>query len=101
MQAISQGLLTIKANLLRACKTDDVPVVAWQMVCGSPAMEKTRIIKFDRGVLTVAVVDAQWVPVLEQFTDQYLLALNKIFSGQVRVRDVRGRRRPPEGWLKD
>jgi predicted nucleic acid-binding Zn ribbon protein len=78
------GLDGIVAKSLRQLPTAETPVIAWPIVCGSAVSERTRVIGFRDGVLTVQVADAGWKSELQRLAAQYVAAINRYATEGVR-----------------
>src|SRR5215469_14285714 len=81
VEPIAPTLDRVIARSLR--KSDQAPIAAWPLACGSTVAERTNAIDFVRGVLWVEVPDAGWRTELRRFTTQYLVAINRYVGSSV------------------
>ena len=75
VEAIASTLEKLVARTLR--RTDDAPILAWPVACGSAVAGRSRAISFDSGLLVVEVPDAGWRAELRHLAPQYVAAINK------------------------
>src|SRR5919201_1407215 len=89
MRPIRSDLEKIVLDALKRASElkQDAPLLAWPMVCGRLVAQKTQAVSFDQGKLTVRVPDAAWRAQLAGFIPQYMAALNRAGSGEVRQID--------------
>ena len=84
MQQAGTDLEKIVAQSLRQAPPAQVPLMAWPVVCGSAVAERTRALKFEDGVLHVAVLDTGWRSELQTLAPRYLVAINRYSNTIVR-----------------
>jgi hypothetical protein len=77
------GLENIVVKSLRQAPPDEVPLMAWPLVCGSAVSERTQAVSFHLGVLQVEVTDTGWKSELQALAPRYLAALNRYTPGLV------------------
>lgn len=77
LQQVGSDLEKIVAQSLRNVPPAEAPLMAWPVVCGSAVAERTRAIKFEDGVLHVAVLDSGWKLELQALAPRYLVGLNR------------------------
>jgi len=78
------GLQKIIAHSLRRVPGEEAAVLAWPLVCGTAVADKTHALDIDEGVLRVQVPDAAWRAQLAGLAPQYVAAVNKFTSLNVR-----------------
>jgi len=83
MQHAAPTLKKIFADTLRRGGSDQSPLLAWPLACGSRVAEKTSAVSCADRVLTIEVADAVWRQQLESLAPQYLAALNQISAQRV------------------
>jgi hypothetical protein len=84
MEHARAGLQKIVANSLRRAPGEEAAVLAWPLVCGTAVADKTRALEMADGVLRVQVPDATWRAQLVGLASQYVAAVNKFTSQNVR-----------------
>jgi Dna[CI] antecedent, DciA len=89
MRPIRSDLEKIVLDALQRASVlkQDAPLLAWPMVCGRMVAQKTQALSFEHGTLTVRVPDAAWRAQLAGFIPQYMAALNRAGSGEVKQID--------------
>ena len=80
MERASAGLHKIVSDVLRRTPTNEAPLLAWPLACGSAVAERTRPLECSHGVLRVEVPDAGWRAELEALTPQYLAVINRYLA---------------------
>lgn len=83
MEQASSGLAKIFRDLLEHAPPNEIPVIAWPVVCGEQVASRTRAISFTEGVLWVQVPDKEWKAQLMDLAHQYVAALNTLKGGRV------------------
>ena len=84
MEHAGAGLHKIMTTALRQTPSEDAAVLAWPLVCGTAVADKTRALDFSDGVLSVQVPDATWRAQLLGLAPQYVAAVNKFVSQNVK-----------------
>jgi len=87
VQSISADLDRIKQDLLRQLPAPDAAREAWDMVSGSSVAQKTKVVSFEAGVLTIAVPSREWRSELEGLRAHYLQRLAQICP--VKIQELR------------
>jgi len=75
VEAIASTLEKVVAMTLR--RTDEAPILAWPVACGSAVAIRSRAVSFASGVLQVQVPDAGWRAELRHLAPHYVAAINK------------------------
>ena len=70
-------LQKLVADALNRLPAEQVPVEAWQFVCGKQVAQRTQAVNFGSGVLRVEVPDARWQDQLQDLSGCYLANLNQ------------------------
>ncbi|HEY3927746.1 MAG TPA: DciA family protein [Candidatus Koribacter sp.] len=83
MDHIRQPLQQLLVDAVRRAPTEDVPLLAWPLACGSAVADKTRALQFAAGELVIQVPDAAWRVQLLNLTSEYLRSLGEITNGRV------------------
>lgn len=83
MEHIGQALQRIVIDAVRRAPSEDVPLLAWPIACGSAVAEKTQALGFAEGELTIQVPDAAWRTQLLSLAGEYLRQLHEITGGRV------------------
>ena len=83
MEQAGPGLDKIVTECLRQAQSDEVPLLAWPLVCGSVVDERTRALSFADGVLRVEVADTGWKSELQNLAPRYLSGINRYAAGAV------------------
>jgi hypothetical protein len=73
----------IFADALKSASAEQIPVLAWPLVCGGSVARRTRAVSFHNGVLNVHVPDRQWRVELEALAGDYVRALNEVVQKKV------------------
>lgn len=81
MERAAAQLEKIVIGSLSRVPKDQVPLLAWPLVCGSAVAERTVALSFSKAILSVEVPDAGWKRELQSLAPRYLAALNR-YSGQ-------------------
>jgi hypothetical protein len=87
VEPISAHLDRIKLDLLRQLPGPEAAREAWGLVCGSSVADKTQVVGFDAGVLTIKVPSREWRSELEGLRSHYLQRLAQICP--VKVHELR------------
>jgi hypothetical protein len=77
MDSARPTLQKLVADVLNRLPAEQVPVEAWQFVCGKQVAQRTQAVGFGRGVLRVEVPDANWQDQLRALSASYLANLNQ------------------------
>lgn len=77
LEQASHGLEKIVAQALRQMPSEEAPLIAWPLVCGSAVAERTRALGFEAGVLRVEVADTGWRSELQALAPRYLAGINQ------------------------
>ena len=82
---VGSGMLLQKvvAHSLRKAPSEQAPLLAWPLACGSAVATRTRALNFASGVLHVQVPDIGWKRELQALAPQYLAVLNRYVDGTV------------------
>ncbi len=83
MQSIGSGLQAIVTKSLRQASTEEAPILAWPLVCGSSVAKRTRAVMFANGILQIEVADAAWRAELQTIAAKYLAILNRYVGNRV------------------
>jgi hypothetical protein len=81
VNSIAPTLEKVIAASLR--RSNEGPLSAWPVVCGSAVAERTRAVNFRGGILWVEVPDAGWRAEMQYLMPQYLIAMNKYSTKRV------------------
>ncbi len=84
MERAAAGLQKIVVEVLHRAPPEEVPMLAWPLVCGRSVAGKTRALDCIAGVLRVEVPDATWRGQLVALVPQYLHSLEKMIGPKVR-----------------
>jgi len=105
MESARDTLQKLVAGVLNRLPAEQVPVEAWQFVCGKQVAGRTQALGFADGVLRVEVPDAGWQTQLQDLSARYLASLNQysatrveriefVLAGSPPVQPVGGERKP-------
>ncbi len=83
MERARGGLQKIMAEALRQTASEEGPMLAWPLVCGSAVAAKTKALGFKDGVLRVQTQDETWRKQLADFVPAYVAALNELVRERV------------------
>ena len=83
MEQAGAGLNRILTECLRHAPSDEVPLLAWPLVCGSAVATRTRALSFADGVLRVEVADTGWKSELQNLAPRYLAGIDRYTAGSV------------------
>jgi predicted nucleic acid-binding Zn ribbon protein len=83
VQPISIDLDRVKRDLLRQLSAPEAAREAWAMVSGSSVAQKTKVVSFEAGVLTIEVPSREWCSELESLRAQYLQKLSLICPAKI------------------
>lgn len=72
MEPVRSGLRNIMSDILRTRPAEEAVVLAWPLVCGREVAERTTIVNFADGKLTVNVSDQAWRAQLASFEQRYI-----------------------------
>jgi len=78
MEQVGSTLQRIMAQTLQRLPAEQLPQAAWDFAAGRAVAEKTRVVAFEREILTVEVPDATWHSQLEAMRSQLLRRLNPV-----------------------
>ncbi len=81
MDPARNTLQKIVAETLKRLPTEQAPAAVWEFAAGKAVAEKTKVVGFTEGVLTVEVPDATWRAQLMGMSHQFLSQLNQ-YSAQ-------------------
>ena len=77
MDSARPTLQKLVADVLNRLPAGQVPVEAWQFVCGKQVARRTQALSFGSGVLRVEVPDVNWQDQLQDLSGSYLGKLNQ------------------------
>jgi Dna[CI] antecedent DciA-like protein len=80
VERIAPALEKIVAGSLRHAPSDQTPLLAWPLACGSAVATRTSALSFYNGVLRVEVPDVGWRSELRHLAPQYLAVINRYSS---------------------
>ena len=83
MDSIRTTLQRILLDAVRRAPAEEVPLLVWPLACGSAVAEKTRVLAFTEGELTIQVPDAAWRTQLLSLTGEYLRQLRDMTDGRI------------------
>jgi hypothetical protein len=83
MDSARPTLQKLVADVLNRLPAGQVPVEAWQFVCGKQVAQRTQALSFGSGVLRVEVPDMNWRDQLQGLSGSYLGKLNQYSRTQV------------------
>lgn len=83
MEHVRAALQKILLEALYRAPEEDVPLLAWPIVCGSSVAEKTRALRFHEGELVVEVPDARWRTQMLALGREYVANLREVTNGRV------------------
>ena len=72
MEPVRSGLKNIMSDILRTRPEDEAVFLAWPLVCGREVAERTSVVGFAEGKLTVNVTDPAWRAQLASFEQRYI-----------------------------
>jgi len=78
MEQVGSTLQRIMAQTLQRLPAEQLPQAAWDFAAGRVVAEKTRVVAFEREILTVEVPDATWHTQLEAMRSQLLRRLSQV-----------------------
>jgi Dna[CI] antecedent, DciA len=84
MEPVRTGLRQLMSELLRARPAEEAVLLAWPIVCGSKAAERSRAVSFSDGILVVEVADAGWRSQLQSFAPRYVSGYAELLGPLVR-----------------
>lgn len=94
LEPAGSTLEKVLARSLRRAPSEQVPLLAWPLACGSAVAERTRALDFAGGVLRVEVPDMGWKRELQALAPRYVALINRYSAECVtRVEFVVGRRK--------
>jgi len=77
MERVAANLEKVMGDALRRAPRGESVVLAWPLACGSAVADRTRVLGFSAGVLSVEVSDQDWRRELSRLASQYVAAINK------------------------
>lgn len=83
MERATTGLQKIVAEILHRAPPEEMPILAWPLVCGRSVAGKTRALDCIAGVMRVEVPDVTWRAQLVGLVPQYLHALERMIGPKV------------------
>jgi hypothetical protein len=83
MQPAATGLDKVLARSIRKAPTEEAPLLAWPLACGSAVAARTRALDFADGVLRVEVPDVGWRRELQALAARYLATLSRYGADSV------------------
>lgn len=83
MERAAAGLQKIMVDVLHRAPPEEMPMLAWPLVCGRSVAGKTRALDCIAGVLRVEVPDKTWRAQLVALVPQYLNGLNRMIGPKV------------------
>ena len=83
MERASANLDRTLSHVLQRVPPKQSALLAWPVACGSVVAERTRVLTFERGVLSVEVPDRGWRRELSALAGQYLAALNRLSAERI------------------
>ena len=83
MDRASAGLESVIAKALHQAPTEESPLLAWPVACGSAVADRTRAADFSHGILRVEVPDKGWQRELMALAPRYVAAINRYSSARV------------------
>ena len=83
MERATAGLQKIVGDALRRTPSEQAPILAWPLACGTAVAERTRVLDYCRGVLRVEVPDAGWRTELQSLAPQYVAVINRYVAETV------------------
>lgn len=78
MESVGTGLAKLAAEVLRGASAEEVPLLAWGLVCGKAVGSHARAVSFTCGVLRVEVADPAWRTELAEMEMRFLMALKHL-----------------------
>jgi Dna[CI] antecedent, DciA len=81
MEQAGSNLEGLLISALRRVTSDEAPVLAWPLVCGSVVSELTRALDFTGTVLRVEVPSLGWKREMQHLAPHYVATLNR-YTGQ-------------------
>lgn len=84
MEHVRAALQRVLLDAVHRAPPEDVPLLAWPLVCGSAVAEKTRAARFDDGELVIEAPDAAWRTQLLALSREYIAQLQEITDGRVK-----------------
>ena len=70
-------------QVLRRVPSKNSILLAWPIACGSAVADRTRALRFENGVLSVAVPDQGWRRELTALAGQFVAAMNRVATERV------------------
>ncbi|HZU43500.1 MAG TPA: DciA family protein [Terriglobales bacterium] len=83
MERATPALQKIVVDILHRAPPEEMPMLAWPLVCGRSVAGKTRALDCIAGVLRVEVPDVTWRGQLVGLVPQYLHALERMIGPKV------------------
>jgi hypothetical protein len=83
VQQAGTGLEKLIQGSLRRVPQEQIPLLAWPLVCGSVVADRTRAINFLEAILYVEVPDAGWKREMQSLAAHYLASINRYSTEKV------------------
>lgn len=83
MQQAGAGLEKLVQGSLRRVPREQIPLLAWPLVCGSVVADRTRALDFSEAILYVEVPDAGWKREMQSLAAHYLASLNRYSAEKI------------------
>lgn len=83
MQQVATGLEKLLQGSLRRVPQEQIPLLAWPLVCGSVVADRTRALNFSNAILYVEVPDAGWKCEMQSLAARYLASLNRYSTEKI------------------
>ena len=77
MERAGPGLEKIVGDALHRVPAPERVLMAWPLACGSAVTDRTRVLGFADGVLSIEVADRDWQRELRTLAGRYLAAVNR------------------------
>ena len=84
LQPLGSGLEKIIAGSLQKTGRQEVPRLAWPLACGRGVADRTRVLGYTDGTLTVQVADRVWRNELQHLAPNYVAVLNRYCGNTVK-----------------
>ena len=78
MERATPALQKIVVDILHRAPPEEMPMLAWPLVCGAGVANRTRAMDFMGGVLRIEVPDQAWKTQLEALKADYLRAFGTL-----------------------
>jgi len=83
MERATPALQKIVVDILHRAPPEEMPMLAWPLVCGRSVAGKTRALDCIAGVLRIEVPDATWRGQLVGLVPHYLHVLERMIGPKV------------------